>query len=271
VSPRWRDELSIYLAPHRLALARGARGLHRRPGTATELPVPEGAGGELGPALARLAEVLSDPAWHGGAARVVVADQPWVRYGIAPWPEARLDAAGRLSHARYLIADAYGDAVADWTVTLADTPPGRPCVACATVPGLRAGLEDALAPAGISLISLQPRLVAAFNAWRRRLPADDAWFVSVGDGALSAVHLRRGAWERVHVARLSADWGIELERLQALGRVTQAAGAAGRMLVDAPARLRCGAPADAEIEWLEPGTGGAPPAHELALLQGVQA
>jgi hypothetical protein len=108
-------------------------------------------------------------------------------------------------------------------------------------------------------------MIVAFNAWRHRLPADDAWFVSVDDGSLSAVHLSDGAWDRVHTARLSPGWSVELERLQAFGRLTRGDGAPGRMFVDAPAWMRRGAAASAGFEWLEGDDGGQ--AHELALLR----
>ncbi len=270
MSPLWRDEIAIYLAPRRLALVRRARGLRPRVVAATEVAVPAGTFGDIGPVFARLADVLTEPTWHGAAARVVVAD-PWARYGIVPWPATRLDAAGRLTHARCLLGDTYGEAVTDWAVTLADAPPGHSYVACAMPATLRSALEDTLAPARLALVSLQPQLIVAFNAWRHRLPADDTWFVSVDDGSLSAVHLRNGAWDRVHMARLSPDWSVELERLQAFAKLTRAAGGLGRMFVDAPAWMRRGAAASAGIEWLEEGAGDGAQAHELALLQRMYA
>jgi len=272
VSPLWRDEVAIYLAPRKLALVRRARGVKPRLVAATEVAVPDGTVGDIGPVFARLTDVLAERTWQGGVARAVVAD-PWVRYGIVPWPTTRLDAAGRLTHARYVLGDTYGDAVADWTVTLADTPPGRCYVACATPATLRPALEDALAPARLALVSLQPQLIVAFNAWRHRLPADDAWFVSVDDASLAAVHVSHGAWDRVHTARLSPDWSVELERLQAFGRATRAAGAlgVGRMFVDAPGWMRRAAEPSEGIEWLEEGAADGGQAHELALLQRVYA
>jgi hypothetical protein len=270
VSPLWRDEIAIYLAPRKLALVRRARGPRPRVVAATELAVLPGTFGDIGPVLARLADVLTEPTWQGAAARAVVAD-PWARYGIVPWPATRLDAAGRLTHARYVLGDTYGEGVADWAVTLADTPPGHSCVACAMPPGLRGALEDTLAPARLALVSLQPQLIVAFNAWRHRLPTDDTWFVSVDDGSLSALHLSDGAWDRVHTARLSQDWSAELERLQAFARLTRVAGVPGRMFVDAPVWMRGGAAASAGIEWLEGGGGDGAQTHELALLQRMYA
>ena len=50
-----------------------------------------------------------------------------------------------------------------------------------------------------------------------------------------------------------------------------AAGAPGRMFVDAPHWMRRGAAASAGIEWLEEGDGDGTQAHELALLQRMYA
>jgi hypothetical protein len=271
VSPLWRNEIAIYLAPRKIALARRERGLKPRVGAATEIAVPGGSIGDVRPAFAKLAETLAEPTWQDAAARVVIAD-PWARYGIVNWPSTRLDADGRLTHARYVLADTFGEGLADWSVTLADTPPGRAYVACAMPGQLRTTLEDTLAAARLKLVSLQPQLIVAFNAWRHRLPADDAWFVSLDEGSLSAVHLTNGAWDRVHMARLSTDWMVELERLQAFGRLTRAAGAVGRMFVDAPVWMRAGTMArESELEWLVDDDSLGTEAHELALLQRVYA
>jgi hypothetical protein len=266
VSPLWRDEVAIYLAPRKLALVRRARGVRPRVQASTELAVPAGAPGDVTPVLERLADVLTDPAWHGAAARAVVADHPWARFGVVPWPATRLDAAGRLAHARCVLGDAFGTAVADWAVTIADAPPGQASVVCAMPAPLREGLEAALAPARLELRSLQPQLVVAFSAWRHRLPADGAWFAIVDEGALSAVHLSAGAWDRVHMARLSAEWIVELDRLRAFNRLTGPAGGAGRIYVDAPAWMRRDATGTG-IEWLDDGAEDGAPAHGLALLQ----
>ena len=89
------------------------------------------------------------------------------------------------------------------------------------------------------------------------------------DGSLSAVHLSDGAWDRVHTARLGPDWTVELERLQAFGALTRAAGRPGRTFVDAPPWMRRNAPASAGVEWLEEGDDTQ--THARALLQRMSA
>ena len=271
MSPLWRDEIAIYIAPRKIALARRGRGLKPTVGTATEVVVPGGHFGDVRPALAKLAEVLAEPTWQNASARVVIAD-PWARYGIINWPGTRLDDAGKLTHARYVLSDTFGDGLADWSVSLADTPPGRSYVACAMHGQLRPLLDEALAAARLQLLSLQPQLIVAFNVWRHRLPSDDAWFVSLDEGSLSAVHLANGAWDRVHMTRLSGDWGVELERLRAFGRLSRTAGEGGRMFVDAPIWMRANVPTTSgELEWLEDDGAADGRAWELALLQRVYA
>ena len=270
MSPLWRDEVAIFLAPRRIALARRSRGLNPRTGSATEIAVSTGHSGDFAPALARLAEVLAEPTWQDAAARIIVADS-WARYGIVPWPSLRLDSEGRLSHARYVLAENYGDALSDWNVSLADAPPGRAYVACAMPAALKTGLEEVLAGARLRLVSLQPQLIVAFNAWREQLPADDAWFVSLDEGCLAAVHLSRGAWDRVHMARLSQDWVIELERLRAFGRLSRNGAAGSRMLVDAPAWMRTAQSASDDFVWLQTDAVGGAASHQLALLQRMYA
>lgn len=271
MSPLWRDEVAIYIAPRRIALARRTRGLKPRVGSATEIAVA-GHFGDFGPALSRLAEVLAEPTWQDAAARVIVAD-PWARYGIVPWPNLRLDNEGRLSHARYVLAESYGEVVSDWNVSLADTPPGQAYVACAMPAALKSGLEETLAGGRLRLVSLQPQLIVAFNAWRLQLPPDDAWFVSLDEGSLAAVHLSQGAWDRVHMARLSQDWAIELERLRTFGRLSRSGGVS-RMLVDAPLWMRSAQAArttSEDFEWLQAEGSDDEVRNQLALLQRVYA
>jgi hypothetical protein len=267
VSPLWRDEVSIALSPRRVALSRRARGLVPRVVAATELAVPGPASAETGPALAALGEALSDRAWHGADARVLV-DPPWTCLAVLPWPPARLDAAGRLAHARFVLGDAFGDGVEEWSVALAETPPGRTLVACAMPATLRGDLEERLAPARLRLVSLQPALVAAFNGWRRRLTADDGWFVALDEATLSAARVRRGEWERVYSARVSADWSLELERLQAFARVVQPGGVP-RLWVDGPDWMRRSWVPSEGIEWLRDAEGT--PGTALVPAKGVPA
>ena len=250
--PLWRDEVVVYLAPQRVALTRLKRGLGCSVLASRQCEVVNGQAGDPAGAFACLTDLLTDSQWQDASARVVLADS-WVRYGLVPAPAVSLDADGRLSHARYVLADIFGDSLADWTVTLTDVPPGKPYLACATPAPLRTELEDVLSAAQLRLTSLQPQLVVSFNAWRRHLPTEECWFVSIDEGSLAAVQVVNGSWNRVHTARLSAQWTVELQRLRAFGRFTEASFGGSRLYVDAPLTMRTqGREALPELDWLEP-------------------
>jgi len=252
VLPLWRDEVVAYIAPHRVALARISKGLRPRVSATVEATIDGAQTGNPQAAFARLAELIADSQWQNANARVVLADA-WVRYGIVPAPAVALDADGRLSHARYVLSDQFGDTLSDWTITLTDVPPGRPYLVCATPTPLRTELEDVLAAAQLTLFSLQPQLVVSFNAWRDRLPSAEAWFVSVDTGTLAAVQVVNGDWRRVHTVRLSSDWTVELQRLRAFGRYTETNIGSAPLFIDAPISMRAdGRRALPELEWLEP-------------------
>jgi hypothetical protein len=265
VSPLWRDELAIFVSPRRIALVRRARGLKGRLTAAAEVALADGSGSDPNPAFTHLAQILTEPTWQNANARVVVADA-WARFGMVPAPVSRLDDAARRAHARYVLGDTFGEGIADWQVALEDTVPGRTAAACALPRDLMAAIEGALAPARLKLISVQPWLVVAFNAWRRSLPRGDLWFIALEEGWVSAVEIIDGVWRRIHAARTSSDSNVEFERMQALARLARGPGA--RIFIEAPPALRARAQRiGSDLEWLAAEAPDGGPAHELALLR----
>jgi hypothetical protein len=251
VSPLWRDELGIYLGPQKLTLTRLARGVRARPAGETSWSGAGGPDGAASAPLDALDVLLARREWRGAVARVVLADH-WVRYAICPYAAQLGSTAERTAHARHVLAGIYGEVVGEWTITLADAPPGVARVACAVPSRLLQELGRVLERHATPLVSLQPQLVAAYNHWRPQLPAGGAWFVTVEPGSLAAARLSPGGWDRVHGVRIGADWAVELRRLRTFGRLAANSGDEGRVYVDAPAQLRNAAgAASAELTWLE--------------------
>jgi hypothetical protein len=250
VSPLWRDEIGIYLAPHKLALTRMGRGL--RPRLVAEARWTNGFVGDThwNAPLAALDGFLSLPAWKDAAVRIVVADN-WARYAMVGYSDALHGEAERLAHARHVLTGIYGEVVSQWTIQLSDSPPGISRVACGLPGALVEELELLLRRHKLPLVSLRPQLVAAYDHWRDRLPDGGAWFVSLEQGTLAAARLVPGGWDRVHSVRIGVDWPIELRRLQTFGRLASTAAQEGRVYVDAPAGLsEAAGPVGAELVWL---------------------
>ena len=271
MSPLWRDEIGIYLAPHRLALTRLARGV--KPKCVAEAAWSNELEDDThwSAALKALDNLLAKAEWQKAVARVVVSDH-WVRYACVPYSAALSGEAERLTHARHVLTGIYGEVVSQWQVTLSDSRPGMPQVACALPTGLVEELQSLLLRYQLPLKSLQPQLVSAYNHWRGQLPDGGAWFVSIEQGSLAAARLARGGWDRVHSVRIGADWAVELRRRQTFGRLANAQAQEGRVYVDAPAALRIAAgTTGADLVWLDEELAGESTAGRLEFMRRHQA
>jgi len=271
VSPLWRDEIGIFLAPHKLALTRMARGV--RPRSAGEVAWTNDIVEDTHWAapLAALDGLLAKREWQGAVGRIVISDQ-WVRYAIVPYSAALSGEEERLTHARHVLTGIYGEVVSHWSVTLSDSRPGSPQVACALPANLLEELHLVLARHRVPLRSLQPQLVSAYNHWRSKLPDGGAWFVSIEQGSLAAARLAPGGWDRVHSVRIGADWTVELRRLQTFGRLASTTAQEGRVYVDAPAALRIAAgTSGADLVWLDEELAGDSTAGKLEFMRRHQA
>jgi hypothetical protein len=251
VSPLWRDELGIYLAPLRVCAVRLKRGIKPVLSGEHEQAVENDDAGHWGPALAAADALLSQPQWGGALTRVVLADW-WARYVIVPWVPDLVSLEERQAYARQLLASAYGEAVSTWDVQVSDAPPTMSRVACTLPAELTAAVRTLCTKHGTKLASLQPQLIAAYDTWRYKLPPVGAWFVSIGDGTLAAARMAAEGWDRVHSVRIGPEWTRELKRLQTFGRLASLNPEEGRVYVDAPYAWReVAGDAGRELHWLE--------------------
>ena len=256
MSPLWRDEIGILLAPGKLVLTRMSRGLRPVCVRHQTIVVDDGSFTDFGAALSVLARELTLADWRNANARVLVSDQ-WVRYSVVPWSDELRGARERAAHARLFLERTYGASSEDWTVTLSDVEPGRSQVAAALPTALLAQLESVLSGRAGPAVSIQPQLLATYNVWRHRLPASGCWFVCIDDGSFAAAQISPEGWQRVQSVRIGSDWPAELRRLVKFSRLAaQGAAEQGLMAqtvyVDAPMALRLGAEADSidGLEWL---------------------
>jgi hypothetical protein len=271
VSPLWRDEIGIYVSPHKLALTRLARGVRPKSTGAANWSNELLQDTHWSASLAALDATLAKPEWQGAVARLVVSDH-WVRYAMVPYSAALNSAAERLAHARHVLTDIYGEIVADWTVSLGKARPGAAHVVCAVPAALLDELHAILMRHKIPLRSLQPQLVCAYNHWRAQLPNSGAWFVSIEQGSLAAARLGLAGWDRVHNVRIGADWTVELHRLRTFGRLASAQAQEGRVYVDAPAALRIAAGTSGpDLVWLEESQAGESTTSRLEFMRRHQA
>jgi hypothetical protein len=249
VSPLWRDETRIWIAPGEIRISRFNRGVRPTPAGEVTRRV-ESSGLQWQPALSAIESLLQDAQWCAKNVQVVISNL-WTRYAIVPWAPDVVSGEERGAYARICLSQIYGTVDDTWRVTLSESQTGRASVACAVPEALIGSLRVLLNARGLRLASLQPLLIASYNQWVRRIPDGPAWFVCVEEGALTAARLAIGEWDRVYAARIGQDWSVELLRLQAFARMASSPGASVRVFVHAPARLRELAGVDESgLEWL---------------------
>jgi hypothetical protein len=267
VSPLWRDEVGVFLGPRKLVLSRMARGLRPQCVGQHHVPMEEERTGDWSRALVQLGAELADTRWQDAHLRIVLADS-WARYALVPMAATLESEQEQQQHARLVMAQIYGDPMDDWEIALSDLGVADNFVAAAVPSSLISGIRSL--PSGTSrLASIQPQLIAAFNAWAWRMPSTSGWFVTIEHGTLSAAHFTARGWDRVHSVRIGQEWTAELRRLRTFGRLALGSAVDERVFVDAPLWLRriAGSAGDG-LEWLEDQRAGAGTLDTLAGLRG---
>ena len=160
------------------------------------------------PALLEMETALPAVA-KGPAVATVVLSNRFVRYAVVPW-QAGLDAQEDLSYARHCFTKVYGKAASQWQLRLSQQAPGRPRVASAVDADLIEGLRIVCERTGVTLRSIQPHLMAAFNDARRCLGQRSAWLALPEPGHLCLALLCNGDWARVRNLRLDGPWREQL-------------------------------------------------------------
>lgn len=211
------EHVRIGLAPGRLAVAAYAAGWRRhwrkglqRGELIAVAPAPADA-----PPWKSAVDALCD-ALGGGPRRrrvTVVLSNHFVRYAVLPWSAALGDAAEWEAYARHRFEAVHGQAAAGWALRIAAPSPRGSRVACAVDGALLEALEAAVAAAGAELVSVQPALMAAFNARRERLAHGTTWLVVHDPGRLTLALLNAGEWRSVRSRRVAEGWLAELPAL----------------------------------------------------------
>lgn len=146
-----------------------------------------------------------------GNARVTIElSSHFVRYALVPWSDALSTPAEEEVYVRHHFAKIHGERARGWSVRASEAAPGAARLASAVDAALIAGLRKTFEGKKAKLVSIQPALMARFNAARGAVPAAGAWLVlAEPDRACIALHGGR-AWRAVQNAR--GEWRAALER-----------------------------------------------------------
>lgn len=139
-----------------------------------------------------LADWLGERSGRRFDLRVVLSDA-FVRYQLLPWQAGISGNSEWRSYAGYRFREVYGDRAAGWSTQVATTPPGETALATAIDAPLLDALR-ALPGKPSKLVSVQPRFVAGYNQWRRKLRGRNCWFGSSELGRVCLGFIDKGRW-----------------------------------------------------------------------------
>ena len=213
------EELRIVLYPDHLTMIRIEKemirqGLRFRTKTkAVVSDVAVAAGDPLwGGALKALGEALSGVAGRKNPVTVILSNH-FMHYALVPWSADLGGAAEEQAMARHCFRNAYGEVAEHWEIRLSPSKAGAPMLASAVDRRLPEALRAVFGQAGVTLKSIQPHLMAAYNTCRGRIRGDSAWFGVVERGNLCLALLQRGCWSSLRSMRIGEDWQVELPQI----------------------------------------------------------
>ncbi len=245
------DRLLIGLYPDRLLWLRHDARLRVRDRRSVAVATEPGQARWSG-ATTALTRALATTEAKRARATVVLSNH-FVRYALVPWSLHAAADAQRCELARYGFSQIYGRAVEEWSVQVSDGGIGGCGVGSAVDRALLASVDAAGAAARISIDSVQPHLMAAFNRFHAQLGRRPHWFVVVEPGALCVALLARGRWQRLVCRRGDEDWAKALRSLLMQEACLGGTSAATReVLIYAPgmAARRVGVPGEWRLRYL---------------------
>ncbi len=209
MSPSWRDQIQVYVAPNRIDLVRSSRGFKpvQSPKITqlcnehtTEQPVWE-------PAMQQLDILLRDAA---GAEITATLSNHFVRYVTLP-PQAEITTLDELSaYAMFRMREVYAQRVDDWTLSISLWDPIKGAI-CAAIPTeLLARFEQIAAQNKIKLKAIEPYLASVCDHWHKILTTEQICLALIEHEQFCIVLMDNGSWRSIRNQRVLKDMSNEL-------------------------------------------------------------
>jgi hypothetical protein len=219
VLPLWCDELSVVLAPEQVVLVRfgwtlSRRGRVRRIEAKSVVKCTPAADDNLPwiAAIKAVEEALPQMLVGKTVAKITLSNH-FVRYTLVPWSETLNSAAEEEAYAGHCFKQLYGADSDQWELRLSPNQIEQPQLASAVDRRLLDGLREMFGRNGVSVKSIKPGLMTAYNNSRAELKDANTWFVLHEPGCLCLALLQHGNWSSVRTIRIGDDWRDTLSQV----------------------------------------------------------
>lgn len=210
------NDLNVTLLPEHVSLVSTRNrltlhGVEKKITARTEIKATPGGDTLWSGAVSELSTALLDFQRNDMRANIVLSNY-FVNYAIVPWCEGLSD-ADEIPYAQHCFRDMYGNAADGWEVRVSPNSTGAPALASAVDARLLEELRGVMERMHVSIRSIQPHMMAAFNCCQRALQGRDAWFALLEPGNLCLAAMRKGQFFRVRKMRIGSAWREELFRI----------------------------------------------------------
>ena len=208
-----RSQLRAALTPGGVILVRTAGFLKTEIRDVQIFPVEDSDSGKpWEPAAAALKSALASFARRGEALTVVLSNH-FSYYTVVPALPSLANDEEDAAFARYTFREVFGEGSAAWTLRVSGDSPDAPRLASAIDEALLASLRRDSAAAGVQLVSVQPYLMTAYNAWASELGRGPVWFALYEPGRLCISLCTAEGLQSVRGCPAGETWRTELPLL----------------------------------------------------------
>ena len=200
MSPLWRDQIHIFLAPTRVDWVRRKRGWRS---VQTDRATEQCNSSEAGPvwvaALQLLENILQQAA---GSDVFILLSNHFLRYVALP-PQIEITTPEEVkSYADFRMREVYAERVDSWVLSISDWSPVDGAV-CAAIPReLMMQLEQSASICRCKIKMLEPYLASVYDRWEAQLKGDKVYLAIVETGRICLAIKHHGKWQSVRNQRI---------------------------------------------------------------------
>lgn len=205
----WRDQVRFVLCPDQVIAVRVRRGFRPRILAKEVIPVPKGEG-QWQTTLSSLSQALKQDTWQKADAVVILSNR-FASYQLLSWSANALSVAEQQARAQHVFRQTYGESSASLELRISEGNVGTASLVAGIESEIIRSLREVFRTSTLKLVSIQPYLMCAFNAFRHRLKHRAQWFVVQETGMTCAGLLHQGAWQSIRIKKTSENWLEETE------------------------------------------------------------
>lgn len=164
-------------------------------------------------ATMQLESQLSAMQLKPGTRLTITLASEFVRYLSLPALQIHMNATEKLAYIAAAYQDVYGDVVNDWEINCHDAPASEATLAAAIDKKLLTELSQIALKHGLTLNSVQPYLMRAFNALAKQIGHATGYFVIVESKRLLLLNLQEGKYQHLRAFAVSDNWQSEFKNL----------------------------------------------------------